>query len=75
MALVSGSRLCSSGFVPSGSEWMDKQQLAKLYDGHKVGLRWWEEGDAETDENTGVRNENRSRRFGIDLGTSNGSDN
>ncbi|KAI1745530.1 hypothetical protein F4680DRAFT_465470 [Xylaria scruposa] len=65
MALVSGSRLCSGGFMPNGAEWMDKQQLAKLYDGHTVGLGWWE---GETDECS-------RGRFGIDLGRPNGSNN
>ncbi|KAI3317653.1 hypothetical protein HD806DRAFT_514296 [Xylariaceae sp. AK1471] len=66
MGFLAGSNICKPGFLPKGAEWMDKEELARLFGDQIFGLGWWD----DTSQNT--RNEEhedtKNLRFGIDVG-------
>ncbi|KAI1180036.1 hypothetical protein F4777DRAFT_530727 [Nemania sp. FL0916] len=66
MGFLAGSSICELGFMPKGAEWMDKEELSKLFGDRTFGLGWW---DDEPQNNEGNEIEHGTNsRFGIDIG-------
>ncbi|EXF75646.1 hypothetical protein CFIO01_04579 [Colletotrichum fioriniae PJ7] len=71
MALFAGSELCEN-HIPENAEWMNKQQLDRVFQGYTFALGWWSRSATEADSRSidslldaPVVDE----RFGIDVGT------
>ncbi|KAK1512502.1 uncharacterized protein CCOS01_14742 [Colletotrichum costaricense] len=71
MALFAGSELCAN-HIPEDAEWMNKQQLDRIFQGYTFALGWWSRSATEADSRSidslldaPVVDE----RFGIDVGT------
>ncbi|KAI0537845.1 hypothetical protein GGR58DRAFT_470083 [Xylaria digitata] len=69
MALLSESRICDRRFMPNNAEWMSKQRLSEVFDGHVASLGWWDESNVRVHEISKVGNEDGNWRFGLDLET------
>ncbi|KAH9233961.1 hypothetical protein K456DRAFT_36705 [Colletotrichum gloeosporioides 23] len=71
MALFAGSDFCNN-HIPEGAEWMNKQQLDRLFEGYLFSLRWWkhrvDQTDSQDSDDQGS-SPTFEERFGIDIGT------
>jgi hypothetical protein len=55
MSLLAGSEMCSREIIPPGTEWVDENELEKVFGGRRYRMGWWDCGDG------------RRRRFGIGI--------
>ncbi|KAI0441633.1 hypothetical protein F4803DRAFT_522450 [Xylaria telfairii] len=43
MGFLAGSSICDRTFMPTGAEWMDKEELARLFGDRTLALGWWDD--------------------------------
>ena len=66
MGFLAGSSICEPTFMPKGAEWMNKEELSRLFGDRTLGLGWWDDDHHDTgnDETEHPKN----LRYGIDFG-------
>ena len=66
MGFLAGSSICEPTFMPKGAEWMNKEELSRLFGDRTLGLGWWDDDHHDTGDDETEHPKNL--RYGIDFG-------